>query len=176
MWPSLLRRVLSIFAVGGTAGSRALPVICHVGFLSCLCGWSGRPWFSKVVPGFAVLLEAGHAAAAGREDLDRSALAVGFDRNDVPDIVGNDVPDDEIYVAASISVLADIAAGVEAVSVDGAGVGGLDLNAPAAACDIDDEVVAVALAPRLGHAEAERGGFVKKRRFGDFAATLGGEW
>jgi hypothetical protein len=40
---------------------------------------------------------------------------------------------------------------------------------------IEDEIVAVALAPRLGYAEAERGGFVKEGGFGNFSATLGRE-
>jgi hypothetical protein len=52
---------------------------------------------------------------------------------------------------------------------------GLDLHAPAAAVDLDDEVVAVALSPGLGDAEAERGGFVEESGFGDFAATFGGK-
>ena len=52
------------------------------------------------MPGVAVHFKAGHAAAAGGKYFDRSALAVGFDRNDIPDIVGDDVADDEICFRA----------------------------------------------------------------------------
>ena len=127
------------------------------------------------MPSVAVFFEAGHAAAAGGKYFDRSALAVGFDRNDVPDIVGDDVADDEIYVAASVPVFADIAAGVEAVSVEGAGVSGLDLHAPDAGAAVNHEVLAVTLSPGLGHAKAKRGGFVQEGGFGNFSAALGGE-
>lgn len=124
------------------------------------------------MPGVAVLLEPGHAAAAGGKYFDCGALAVGFDRDDVPDIVGDDVADDEIYVAASVPVFANIAAGVEAVSVEGAGVRGLDLHAPDAGAAVNHEVVAVTLSPGLGDAEAERGGFVQEGGFGNFSAAF----
>jgi hypothetical protein len=62
---------------------------------------------------------------------------------------------------------------VKGVSVNGAGVGGLDLNAPAAASVIEDEVVAVTLSPGLGDAESERRGFVQEGGFGDFSSALG---
>jgi hypothetical protein len=54
-------------------------------------------------------------------------------------------------------------------------MGGLDRHAPTAAAAVEDEVVAVTFSPRLGHPEAERGGFVQEGGFGDFAATLGRE-
>ena len=43
------------------------------------------------------------------------------------------------------------------------------------AAGVEDEVVAVALTPGLGHAEAETGGFVEESGLGDLAATLGGQ-
>jgi len=64
-------------------------------------------------------------------------------------------------------------AGVEAVSINGSGAGGLDL--PAVVASVEDEVVAVALSPGLGHAETEAGGFVEDSGFGDLAAALGRE-
>lgn len=57
------------------------------------------------MPGVAVDFKAGHATTAGGKCFDRRALAVGFDRNDVPDIVGDDVADDEIDVAASVDAV-----------------------------------------------------------------------
>ena len=47
------------------------------------------------------------------------------------------------------------------------------LHAPAMIARIKDEIVAVALAPGLGYAETERGGFVKEGGFGNFSATRG---
>ena len=128
------------------------------------------------MPGVAVFFEAGHAAAAGGKYFDRRALAVGFDGNNVPDIVGDDVADNKIYVAASVPIFADIAAGVEAVSVEGAGVRGLYLHSPDSAAAVNHEVVAVTLSPGLGHAEAERGGLVQEGGFGYFSAALGGKF
>jgi len=40
---------------------------------------------------------------------------------------------------------------------------------------VEDEVVALAVAPGLGHAEAEAGGFGEKCGFGDFPASFAGD-
>ena len=52
--------------------------------------------------------------------------------------------------------------------------GGADLHAPEAVAGVEDEVVAVAVSPGLGDAEAEGDGFVHESQFGEFSATLGG--
>jgi hypothetical protein len=87
----------------------------------------------EIVPSFAVDFEAGHATLARRKHFNRSFVGVGFDGDDVPDVVGDDVTDDEIDVAAGVALTMDVAAGVESVSVDGAGVRGFNLDAAAAA-------------------------------------------
>ena len=40
---------------------------------------------------------------------------------------------------------------------------------------IEDEVVALAISPGLGHAEAQAGGFGEKCGFGDFPASFAGD-
>jgi len=49
----------------------------------------------------------------------------------------------------------------------------LDLNFEQAAGDINDEVVAVTVSPRLGDAEAHGGGFGQEGGFSDLATTFG---
>ncbi len=62
---------------------------------------------------------------------------------------------------------------METVSVLAIAVCGLDLNTPTIAARIEDEVIAVALSPRLGYAEAETGGFVEESGFSQLATALG---
>lgn len=99
-----------------------------------------------------------------------------MDGENVPDIYGDDVGDQEVDVAGSVDVGGLIAVGVDGVAaVLGTGVGGFDLHAEETVSGFDDEVVAVAFAPGFGDAEAEAGCLVQKSGFGDLAATLGGE-
>ena len=98
------------------------------------------------------------------------------DGENVPDIYGDDVSDEEVDVTGGVDVGGLIAVGVDGVAaVLGTGVGGFDLHAEETVSGFDDEVVAVALAPGFGDAEAEAGCLVQKSGFGDLAATLGGE-
>ena len=130
---------------------------------------------TEVFPGFTVFFVARHAALAGGEDFYASDGEEYLNRHHVPDVVRHDVADQEINVSGRIGPAGDVAAGVEGVSVDRARVGGLDLHPPAMAAGIEDEVVAVALSPGLGHAVTEAGGFVEESGFGNLAATLGRE-
>jgi hypothetical protein len=57
------------------------------------------------------------------------------------------------------------------VGVDG--LGGLDLDAQTALAVVEDEVVAVAVAPGLGQFQAEDFGFVQEGGFGQLSDTLG---
>ena len=105
----------------------------------------------------------------GRRKRDREHHPTGYrDRGTIPD----DVADDEVNVERRINSAGDVAAGV---SVDGAGVSGLDLHAPKTAARFEDEIIAVTFAPGLGNAESERGSFVMEGGFGDLAAALGWE-
>ena len=96
----------------------------------------GRP---HVIPGVAVDFEFRHAAFAGREDLDRGYVGVSLNGDHVPDIVGDDVADNEIDVTARVPICANVAVGVEGVSVESAAMCGFDLHPPAAALDLDDD-------------------------------------
>ncbi len=127
------------------------------------------------MPGLTVFFEAGHASPAHGENFHRADVAKNLDRDHVPDIVRDDVANDEVNVERRINSGGDVAAGVKGVSVDGAGMSGLDLHAPKIAAGFEDEIVAVAFAPGLGNAESEGGGFVKEGGFGDLAAALGWE-
>jgi len=68
------------------------------------------------MPGVAIFLKAGHASLAGGKDFHRGDGAEYFDRQHVPDIVGNDVPDDEIYFPGRVDPARDVAARVKGVS------------------------------------------------------------
>ena len=148
-----------------------MAVTGQVDFISALAVF----WAGQEAPCFAVSFEAGHAATAGGKDLDCSDVLEEVDGKHVPDVVGDNVSDDEVDVARSVTASPDIATGVEGVSVDGAGVGGLDLDAPGAGSVVEDEVVAIPFAPGFGDGEAECGGFEEERGFGDLSAALGGE-
>jgi hypothetical protein len=58
---------------------------------------------AKVIPGIAVHLEAGHAASARGKDFDRGFVGEFGDGNDVPDIIRDDVADDEVNVFGGVS-------------------------------------------------------------------------
>jgi hypothetical protein len=60
--------------------------------------------------------------------------------------------------------------GIAAVALVG---GGADLHAPETVAGVEDEVVAVAVSPGLGYAEAKGYDFVHEGQFGKFSATLG---
>ena len=109
-------------------------------------------------PGFAVFLEAGHPAAAGREHFHGACPGEEADGEHVPDVVVDNVADNELDVPRGVATAVDVATGVEGVSVDSAGVGGLGLDAPGAMSVVEDEVVAIALSPGFGDGEAEGGG------------------
>ena len=54
-------------------------------------------------------------------------------------------------------------------------LGGFDLNAPEIAVSgVEEKVVALAVSPRLGDAEAQAGGFGEEGGLGGFSATLAG--
>ena len=132
-------------------------------------------WTGQEAPRFAVFLKFGHAAAAGGKDFYGSDLREQLDGEHVPDVIGDDVADDKVDVTRGVAAVLDIAAGVECVSVDGAGVGGFDLDAPGAAAVVEEEVVTVTLSPGFGDGKTERGGFEKEGGFGHLSATLGGK-
>src|SRR5712692_4012367 len=61
----------------------------------------------------------------------------------------------------------------DAVAITVEVVGGLYLDAPKARSRIHDEIVAAAVAPGLGHVQAEAGGFVDKCQLCQFTLLFG---
>ena len=93
--------------------------------------------------------------------------------DDVPQIFGDDPGDEEIDFVASVGGLPS--GGFDAIARLGVALGGFDLNAPEIAVSgVEEKVVALAVSPRLGDAEAQSGGFGEKGGLGGFSATLAG--
>ena len=106
-------------------------------------------------------------------EADAFALADGLDGDDVPDVFGDDVADEEIDFFAGV----DFAAGSGGfVAVAGLGVegGGFDLDAKESVIEFDDGVVAVAVSPGEADAEAEVDGAGEEGGFGGFSDALAG--
>src|SRR5712692_4343043 len=99
----------------------------------------------------------------------------GADGEDVPEVERDDVGDQEVYVLGGIdgAAFADGVGGAGFVGVGAEGVGGFDLDAQEAASVVEDEVVALTVAPGFGDAESELAGFVEEGSFGALAAALG---
>ena len=95
-------------------------------------------------------------------------------REDVPDILWDDVEDENVNFVVPVG-FAGVGTGAKVISTGGMvgdAVCGLDLHAQHAASDVNDKVVAVAVAPRLGDSEAERGGFAQEGGFSNLSTTL----
>jgi hypothetical protein len=69
--------------------------------------------------------------------------------NSIGSTYQTDVADEEVDISRRISPALDVAAGVETVSVGGAGVRGFHLHAPAMIARVENKILAVALAPSL---------------------------
>ncbi len=100
-------------------------------------------------------------------------MSDGLDRDDVPEIFGDDVGDEEVDFFAGIDAAAG-AGGFDAIAIFGVASGGFDLDAEEAAIEFDDRVVAIAVSPREADGEAEVGGAGEEGGFGGFSATLAG--
>jgi hypothetical protein len=123
-------------------------------------------------PGFAIFFEDGAGLAAGVGiEADAFALSDGLDRDDVPDVFGDNVGDEEIYFFTGVDFAAG-SGGFDAVAGLGVESGGFDLDAEESAVEFDDGVVAVAVSPGDENAEAEVGGAGEEGGFGGFSATL----
>ena len=106
-------------------------------------------------------------------EADAFATADGLDGDDVPDIFGDDVGDEEVDFFAGIDLAAG-SGGFDAVASLGVEGGGFDLDAEESVVEFNDGVVAVAVAPRDANAEAEMRGAGEEGGFGGFSATLAG--
>jgi hypothetical protein len=99
----------------------------------------------------------------------------GADGEDVPKIERDDVGYEEVDVGGGVdgAAFADGVSSAGFISVGAEGVGGLDLDAEEAASVVEDEVVALAVAPGLGDTESEGAGFVEEGGFAALAGALG---
>jgi hypothetical protein len=136
-------------------------------------------FFSQEVPGFSVgAVEAGASGVVARGEEEAGAVVDDVDGEDEPGVLGNDVGDEEVDFVESIGNDTAVGAAVRIdviLAVEERG-GGFDLDAPEAMSGFDNEVVALAVAVRLGHVETLAGGFVDERQFGKLSAALGGEF
>jgi hypothetical protein len=125
-------------------------------------------------PGFAVFLVQGAGLAAGGGiEADGFAGADGLDGDDVPEIFGDDVGDEEIYFFAGIDFPAG-SGGFDAIASLGAAGGGFDLDPEESVIEFDDGVVAITVSPGDEDGEAEMGGAGQEGGFGGFSAALAG--
>ncbi len=140
--------------------------------MSALHDRSGLQW----PPGFAVffVFVAGFTGDVGVET-EALAASGGFDGDDVPDFLGDDVGDDEIDFVLGVNV-ATSPATVCTYLVDAAfgGASGLHLDAPQAAVPAQDEVEALAVSVGLGDSEAHAGCLAHEGELGDFSLAFAG--
>jgi len=125
-------------------------------------------------PGFAVFFEHGAGLAAGVGiEADAFALADRLDGDDVPDVFGDDVADEEVDLFAGVDFAAG-SGGFDAVAGLGVEGGGFNLDAKESVIEFDDGVVAVAVSPGKADAEAEMDGAGEEGGFGGFSEALAG--
>lgn len=118
---------------------------------------------------------------------EEAGAADGVEREDVPGIFRDDVGGYEIDFAGTVGdgAASEAAVGVDAIeSVEKLG-GSFDLDAPEERCEwkagmgqarVEDEVVAFTVSVGLADGEAHAGGDELEDEFGEFSATLGGEF
>jgi len=100
-------------------------------------------------------------------------LRNGLDGNDVPDVFGDHIADEEVDFFAGIDFAVG-SGGFDAVAGFGVERGGFYLDAEESMVEFDDGIVAVAVSPGDENAEAEGGGAGEEGGFGSFSATLAG--
>ena len=131
------------------------------------------------VPGFAIFFQAHLFRFAVGIEAEHGLGRADFDRDDVPDVEGDDVGGDEIDVALGVdgATFADGVGGAGFVGVGAEAVGALDLDAEEVDLRlrtvVEDEVVALAIAPGLGDGEAALAGLVEECGFGTLSGALG---
>ncbi len=121
-----------------------------------------------------MFVEAAASAAVGVDAEGRGA-EIG-DGDDVPDVAGDDVGDEEVDIGCGVDG-AGVAAGggVDAIAASGAVRGGFDLHAAEALAGVGDEVVAAAVAVGLGDDESATRGLHHEHHFDQFAPLFGVE-
>jgi hypothetical protein len=112
-------------------------------------------------------------AAAGGIEADAFALSYGLDGDYVPDVFGDYVGHEEIYLFTRIDFPVG-SGGFDAVAVFGEGSGGFDLDSEQSAAEVDYGVIALAVSPGDADAAVEGGGSGEEGGLGGFSAALAG--
>jgi hypothetical protein len=138
-------------------------------------GAAGFGVTGQEAPGFAVSFEVGAGGVAGVGiEADAFAVSDGCDGDDVPEVFGDDVGDQEVDFGGGVDGVAG-SGGADTVAGIGVAAGGFDLDAEeAAATASDDGVVTFTVSPGDADAEAEVGGAGQEGGFGGFSAALAG--
>ena len=132
--------------------------------------WIARA--SHLAPSFAVDLAYPAARGSLRKEVNLIVLFRYRDGDYIPQIFRDDINREKIDFAGDIAAILASALN-HIVRVDKTH-GGFDLNAPEFFARVEDEVVALAVSPDTGDAEAEAGGFGEEGGFGGLAMRLAG--
>ena len=127
------------------------------------------------MPSFAVLFPAGAFAGDVGIEAEAGALLDGCDGQDVTDIHGQDVGDEEVDVIGGVGDFAlavDAVDGLDVVAAGAQDFGAFELYAPQAGAVADDEVVALAVSKGLGDVKAQGSGLEPEGGFGDFSGAF----
>jgi hypothetical protein len=124
----------------------------------------------QLAPGFAVdFADAAAGGSLGKEV--KLRVVFGYRYGDyVPEIFGDNINYEEVDFAGGIAAI--IASALNRVMRVDKTHGGFDLNAPEFFARVEDEVVALAVSPGTGDAEAEIGGFGEESGFRGLATRL----
>ncbi len=121
------------------------------------------------------MLEFGNLLLVVREQAHAFDVLEGAGREDVSDVFSDDVGDEQVDLAGRLGCT-PVRLGADVESAAGLGalaVSRFHLNSKRASAGLDDEIVAVAVAPRFGHADAHECGLGEESGFGVFAAAFG---
>ena len=113
---------------------------------------------SEQMPGFAIALPAGALAFDVGIEAETFRSRDDIDRKDIPGIFRDDVRDEDIDLLGGVNGFALSVNGVDGLNVVAAGaddLGAFELHAPEAGAGVENEIVALAVAPGPGDVEAE---------------------
>jgi hypothetical protein len=128
------------------------------------------------VPGFAVLFPAGALAGDVGVETEAGAVLENLGGQDVPDVERDDVGYQNVDIFGGVNDFAfavDTVDGLDVVAAGAQDLGAFELYTPEAGAGIEDEIVALAVSPRFGDAEAQGSGFEHEGGLGEFSGALG---
>ena len=117
-------------------------------------------WAGELAPGVAVRRVEAVVGAIARKDVDAFAAGKRFDGDDDPGVFGKDVTDEEVDFVGGVGDRHTVGAALRGDEVRplAEAAGGFHLHADEAPAGVDDEVVAITVAVRLGNGESQAGG------------------